>query len=245
MSTKFRSFASLFASEQGDVSIILKLQELERELRLLRYLDDVGQPDYALWSAGGRIVSELTSPTYTTSWWMRPWKSQLPDQRPPELAITPDIQAGCCWPMQGDHGSLGIRLAEELVPRAITIDHLALQLAFRNNTAPKEVSVWGIQPQGQHRDTGALRVQKGLHLSFEYGLLDLHPDYYHRDFVSLGNFTYDIHTVHPIQTFNLVEEAEKLDLIMEILLFIFESNWGNDHYTCIYRVRVHGNSRGE
>ncbi|KAI0715480.1 UNC-like C-terminal-domain-containing protein, partial [Cerioporus squamosus] len=175
-----------------------------------------GEPDYALWSAGGRIVPQLTSKTYVppSRWWTGAWDGQSVDPRPPELAITPDIHAGCCWPMRGNHGSLGIRLADEIVPRAVTVDHLAVQLQIRNDTAPRDVSIWGVQAKGRTQsDTGTLPVM---------------------------NITFDIHARLPTQTFNLSKEAADLHLTVETLLFMVENNWGNDAYTCIYRVRAHG-----
>lgn len=147
--------------------------------------------------------------------------------------------------MRGDHGSLGIQLAEEIVPRAITIDHIAMQLSFRNDAAPRTVSIWGLQPRRNRRDTGTRHVLTGLHLSYESGLPDLHPNYYYREFVLLGNFTYEITAANPIQSFDLVREGEESDLIMETLLFVFEDNWGSTDYTCIYRVRVHDTFLGE
>ncbi|KAI0684238.1 UNC-like C-terminal-domain-containing protein, partial [Cerioporus squamosus] len=202
-----------------EAAILVRLQALERDIQLFRHLDVVGEPDYALWSAGGRIVRQLTSETYIPdlAWWMRPWNSQIIVPRPPEVALAPDIQAGSCWPMRKNHGSLGVRLAEEIVPHAITIDHLAMQLSFRNDTAPRGIEIWGLQARGRAQKTGTLP-----------------------DFVLLGHLTYDIHAPLPVQTFNLSREVTELHLGMETLLFILEDNWGNDAYTCIYRVRVHG-----
>lgn len=225
----------------------MKLETLERELRLYQYLDVVGQPDYALWSAGGRVVGQLTSPTYVPHprWWKRVWNSELTHLRPTELAITPDNRAGNCWPMHGSHGSLGVKLVEDIAPRSITVEHLSRHLAYRNDTAPKQISVWGLQPIRGRRHTGNLYVTKGLYLSIEHGLPHLHPEYYYRDFVLLGNLTYDILADTPIQTLELIREVEELDLFMDTLLFVFENNWGNGDYTCIYRVRVHGKSLGK
>ncbi|KAI0694241.1 UNC-like C-terminal-domain-containing protein, partial [Cerioporus squamosus] len=110
--------------------------------------DSVGEPDFALWSAGASVVRELTSRTYTLDvpLWARLWRTPEISPRPPELALTPELQAGCCWPMKGQRGSLGIKLAQEIIPRAITIDHVPRQLAYRNDTAPRLIDVWGPLP---------------------------------------------------------------------------------------------------
>ncbi|CAG5112398.1 Oidioi.mRNA.OKI2018_I69.chr2.g6618.t1.cds [Oikopleura dioica] len=51
----------------------------------------------------------------------------------------------------------------------------------------------------------------------------------------LGQWEYNIND-HPIQTFNVMR---KMHFPSGIIDFRFESNWGGS-YTCIYRVRVHG-----
>ncbi|XP_060615694.2 SUN domain-containing protein 3-like [Anolis sagrei] len=53
----------------------------------------------------------------------------------------------------------------------------------------------------------------------------------------LGTFMYDIEK-ETIQTFQLQKEAVKQFLCIK---FKVQSNWGNEEFTCIYRVRVHGN----
>ncbi|KAI0715605.1 UNC-like C-terminal-domain-containing protein [Cerioporus squamosus] len=175
------------------------------------YLDFVGEPDFALWSAGARIVQELTSRTYTPDapFWTKLWRPPVTLAQPPELALTPGLQPGCCWPMKGQHGSLGIKLAQEIVPRAITIDHLPGQLSYRNDTAPRLIDVWGALPA---------------------------------NFVLLGHIAYDIYGKLPVQTFDLFSDVGTLKLILDTVLLIIKDNWGNQVFTCIYRVRVHGDN---
>ena len=55
------------------------------------------------------------------------------------------------------------------------------------------------------------------------------------DFVQLGNVEYDIH-YKAVQTFRLENSAEYFQKVR----FNVESNWGNPNYTCIYRIRIHG-----
>jgi hypothetical protein len=59
--------------------------------------------------------------------------------------------------------------------------------------------------------------------------------------VFLGRFVYDING-RSVQTFELPERLNRP--IIAVLLKV-NSNWGNPHYTCIYRIRVHGNAEHE
>jgi len=117
---------------------------LERCLMLLEsrvtqspFYDPIAMPDFALWSAGGRIIPIFTSPTYRTSQSVSWFKGFLtshslqPEWRFPEVAISPGVDAGNCWPMNGSSGAIGISLAREISPQLITIEHV-----------PKHLSIW-------------------------------------------------------------------------------------------------------
>jgi len=56
----------------------------------------------------------------------------------------------------------------------------------------------------------------------------------------LGTFSYDIHAPSHIQTFSIPTEIQELGIDFGTVVFRFLSNWGEDTYTCVYRVRVHG-----
>ena len=51
----------------------------------------------------------------------------------------------------------------------------------------------------------------------------------------LGEFEYSIEGAQ-VQTFALEESEEEVRLVT----FEFQKNWGHEEYTCVYRVRVHG-----
>ena len=113
-----------------------RISRLEAEMHVRLELDSVGAPDYAQWSAGAEIIASLTSPTYNSP---QPWRrgsllSARPvlQSKPPELAISPEVHLGYCWAMAGSTGTLGVSLAKTIVPRAVTIDHVAKPLLFRH-----------------------------------------------------------------------------------------------------------------
>ena len=69
--------------------------------------------DYALWSTGGRILQQDTSPTYTPpyrSWVLRAGSAffgvQRLAKRGPKTVLEDNLRPGECWPMQGKIVSL-------------------------------------------------------------------------------------------------------------------------------------------
>ncbi|KAF9899225.1 hypothetical protein BX616_003156 [Lobosporangium transversale] len=137
------------------------LTELEKELvsglideALEKYsADAIAKPDYALFSAGGRIIPRLTSQDYhhtvaPTFWGNLGLKYfvKLPRrEKPAQKAIEPDIHAGECWAMEGQQGQLGIRLARRIVVTEITIEHADPSVVLDMDSAPKEIEVWGLR----------------------------------------------------------------------------------------------------
>jgi len=45
-----------------------------------------------------------------------------------------------------------------------------------------------------------------------------------------------------IQTIPVPVAIRRLNLPVELVVFTVTSNWGNQEYTCLYRVRVHGHT---
>lgn len=113
---------------------------------LLRYGNDkLGLPDFALYSAGARVIETTTSATLQLSnpgWMGRMWGSKPVYARPPNVALHPDTTVGQCWAFSGPSGDLSVLLAHpKVVVSAITIDHVAKALATDISSAPKEVEV--------------------------------------------------------------------------------------------------------
>ncbi|KAG0254827.1 hypothetical protein DFQ27_006594, partial [Actinomortierella ambigua] len=130
------------------------LTEAEREAMSLlidealeRYTADaIAKPDYALYSAGGRIIPKLTTRCedlrflgHVITLFLRP-----PSHKPPEYAIRPGTTPGECWALDGDHGQLGIRLARQIIPTEVTIEHADMRVVLDMGSAPKDFELWGI-----------------------------------------------------------------------------------------------------
>ncbi|KAF9952538.1 hypothetical protein BGZ72_006141 [Mortierella alpina] len=138
------------------------LTEVERELitelideALDKYsADAMAKPDYALFTAGGRIIPGLTSPNYRavgTFNILGRIGARMFQPLARKKALEPDMHAGECWPMEGSDGQLAIRLAREIVVTEVTIEHADPSVVLDMSSAPREIEVWSLR----EGDTGA------------------------------------------------------------------------------------------
>lgn len=225
--------------------------------------DTLARPDFALHSGGARIIPSLTSPTFE----IRPsnLRSQLIGLvtgngyaigRPPITALHHELHNGHCWPFAGPEGQLGVALAAPTYITDISIDHVAKEVAFDMRSAPRKMEVWGMvegkdnivkvrewmAEKTRRRDEAAERGE--VVLEEEEAVypetLPKSPQY-----IRLAHFSYDIHAPHHVQTFPVSQEIQALGVDVGIVVLMVKSNWGREEFTCLYRMRVHGQRMGE
>ncbi|KAL9932260.1 hypothetical protein V8E36_008739 [Tilletia maclaganii] len=261
-------------------------------------LDRLGRPDYALFSAGARVIPALTSASYgqTTSESTipapKPWSwplrkaspatstPELPNRgRPPVTALHPDISPGMCWAFPGSRGTLGIKLAYPSVRVShVTVEHAPEKLLVPASTAstddrqshvrsaPRRIHVWGrvvggpvefarAQAMAARQAADDSRAQSrwagaGTQDSDEEagpeGAKSGH-------WIRLGRFEYEAggnkwsafstpsrRTNAHIQTFVIDAAVAAQNFAVDAVQVSVLSNHGNEAYTCLYRVRVHG-----
>lgn len=115
---------------------------------LSRYANDrLGRTDFALFSAGTRIIPGLTSPTYeppahglSQKLWR---KLGMVSSQPPAAILDPDIHVGECWPMRGSSGQIAIHLGQPVDIADFAIEHVAKSVAIDWRSAPRDIEVWG------------------------------------------------------------------------------------------------------
>ncbi|KAF9583589.1 hypothetical protein BGW38_009102 [Lunasporangiospora selenospora] len=113
--------------------------------------DATAKPDYALFTAGGRVIPRLTSVnhfrTARPTFWGRIGGRFLvppPQEKGPQKAIEPSMHAGECWAMKGHQGQLAIRLARKIVITEITIEQVDPSVALDKGSSPREIEVWSL-----------------------------------------------------------------------------------------------------
>nr|ODN77334.1 hypothetical protein L203_06274 [Cryptococcus depauperatus CBS 7841] len=201
---------------------------------LLKYSKDtLARTDYALFTAGARVIPHLTSDTLTlrtaSSLGKWAWGSKDVQGRPPATALHPDISVGSCWPFRGQEGSLGVMLVDRIVIGDVTIEHAPKDLAVDVTTAPRTIKVLGLVDYDAGKDKLA---------DYWATVMNDSVSEEDKDYLPLGSFTYDPSAQSHIQTFPVPPDVVDLGISVGVVVFKIESNWGGD-FTCLYRIRVH------
>ena len=182
---------------------------IDDQLTRIPLPDKTGMPDFALESAGGEILQEMTTRGLASSSAMiKIWNFPIfYHTMSARVAIQPDVNPGNCFAYGGGDGTLGVKLSHPIIIQNVTIEHIpkAIALSGSIDSAPKDFTVYGLSGNPNQWSTQ-----------------------------ELGRFTFEMDGT-PTQTFNF--ENTK---IFHGAKFHFQSNWGNEHHTCVYRVRVHG-----
>ncbi|ESK94658.1 purine nucleotide binding protein [Moniliophthora roreri MCA 2997] len=228
--------------------------------------DVIARPDFALFSGGGRVIPSLTSPTFE----LRP--PSITSQvfgwvlgtgyaigRPPVTALHHELHNGHCWPFAGTEGMLGLSLASPVLIDSFTIDHVAKEVAFDVRSAPREMEVWGLVDGRDNllkvRDWVMAKEQKrqealdrGEEVVPEQETGYVQPRWMPNNggmYVRIAEFAYNVHLDRNVQSFPISEEIKELGVDFGIVVLRVKSNWGRDEFTCLYRLRVHGELVGE
>ncbi|KAF9187767.1 hypothetical protein BGZ51_001051 [Haplosporangium sp. Z 767] len=249
------------------------LTDVERELitglideALDKYSADVlAKPDYALHSAGGRIIPKLTSPSYNHNMrptWFGRWVGQYlvrnPRQsNPVSKVIEPGLGAGECWAMGGQEGQVGIRLARKIIVTEVTVEHADPSVAFDAGTAPREIEIWSLrddkdvpEKDEEEEEEKEAEQQKETSASTDQANGWWRSGAPWPKSVFLTTIEYDANT----STASMDQQATsrpKLRQTFSVPLskqttpsvgvaVRIKSNWGHPNHTCLYRIRVHG-----
>eukprot|EP01135_Chromosphaera_perkinsii_P000279 Nk52_evm48s62 gene=Nk52_evmTU48s62 len=117
-------------------------EELEK-----RDADKIGIADYALASAGARVVMDLTSDSFGSK---SAWTSLLgipigKIAMHPSVSLSPDNSVGNCWAFHGSEGHLVIELSEPILPSMFSLEHANKLVARNMSSAVKDFEVYGFE----------------------------------------------------------------------------------------------------
>ncbi|KAF5749511.1 SUN domain-containing protein 3-like [Tripterygium wilfordii] len=177
--------------------------------------DGLGLVDYALASGGATVVkhSEAILDGSRGNWLTLLNRNSV--HKDAEKMLKPSFgEPGQCFPLKGSSGFVQIRLRSAIVPEAVTLEHVAKNVAYDRSSAPKDCRVSGwLHGAGLSTAEGAEKM------------------------FLLTEFTYDLEKSNA-QTFNILDSAASG--MIDTVRFEFTSNHGHDSFTCIYRLRMHG-----
>ena len=179
---------------------------------------------------------------------------------PPEAVLQSSTFPGHCWPVAMTYkpAVVTIRLHTSIIVSAISIDHTSKMLLAQRqelNSAPKRMKVYGYAPcPTTGSNSSDDHICRGLGFDIMSKAL-------------IAEFTYNIDDENNVQTFlvdnNLVAgstagmaspgesscsetattqscSGQSSPVVSAAVTLEILDNWGNDEYTCLYRVRVHG-----
>ncbi|KAJ7158676.1 hypothetical protein C8R46DRAFT_1224613 [Mycena filopes] len=216
---KGKSGLTIKSSDGQDVTAVIS--DLVNKAVGMYGKDNIGRADFALESSGAFVIPSLTSPTYE----MRPSTVRgkliglvtgngIQLGRPPITALHYDLHDGHCWPFAGSQGQLGRRARAP------------------SRSAPREMEVWGVvEGPDNLAKLKAWRADRTL----KRGSIE---------WIRVASFRYDIRAPNNIQTFPVDQEIRELGIDFGVVVLMVKSNWGMDAYTCLYRMRVHGQMMG-
>lgn len=211
-----RSQSHLRAGERNKFDLVEKeIQKIQATVEFEKYMDSSGRPDYALESAGGRIlsigstqlVSTIGSKLQSVLASIVGYSTSLPIvANSPRHMIQPSILPGECFAFIG-RGEITIKLVKSIVVDAISVEHILAEMSptVDISNAPNHFSVYGLKNDADEPPT------------------------------HLGNFHYDIAKHQPLQVYPITNRH-----VFSAVQFRFLSNHGHPNNTCVYRVRVHG-----
>jgi hypothetical protein len=150
------------------------------------------------------------------------------------MALFQDTNVGMCWAFPGSQGGLGIRLSETVLITDVSVEHVHREVSKNIGSAPRQWSLYASISDSTARQQ-IDSINSGLYES-------LTPANLPKGYSLLVRGEYDVNNDEgkTIQTIPIPAAIRRLNIPVEQVVFAVGSNWGNTEYTCLYRVRVHG-----
>lgn len=208
----------------------------------------ISKPDFVDPAAGAKIISAYTSPSYN-------WRDRLDFKsryfykilgtlgfgrmkvNRCTVAFNNDIGLGSCWPFTGHTGQVGVDLGRSILPSDVGIVHVQPEQSPNPSSAPRFVSLWVYLEDSTVRDKICSIVDQNTNKGYLKTSTPALPEQFVKIFTAEYKLDGDEFQVFPIPL-----AIVRLGIRTSKIVFKVEENWGNDDFTCIYRLRLFGES---
>ncbi|KAI8822192.1 UNC-like C-terminal-domain-containing protein [Fimicolochytrium jonesii] len=214
-----------------------------------RHSEDLLPPDYALGSGGGRIIPKLTSMRYSVGFGT-PFLDLVGYKRKPGkdpmTLLQPETQPGNCWPMKGSIGQFGIQLIRPIIPTALTIEHAPKEswTSHESISALRHFELYAVYNPSSTFETAA--AANATNTDMDANATTPPP----RLHLLTAEFNPHVSATTTFAVPGTVVEAlrgvlERTGVAVPAVMVKVKGNWGHEEWTCVYRVRVHGEPVGD
>ncbi|KAL9597132.1 MAG: hypothetical protein Q9219_005354 [cf. Caloplaca sp. 3 TL-2023] len=211
----------------------------------LAVLARLTSPTASFWMPNGELLQDhaiYTEPTWYEKW-ISPGYTKLDvTTNGPATVFAPwDESSGPSWCAAAGDGKLQLTVEVDgpMTPTELIVEYnpLSKELHPKRAAAPKEIELW---VQVTDDDT---REEIGQEVAAFYGdfvqhsgspaVVDLPSD-----FVPIGRWEYNFQAPNHLQAFSIPVDLK--DAPIHRIAVRINSNWANDPFTCLYRLRLHG-----
>ena len=170
---------------------------------------------------------------------------------PPEAVLQKNTLPGSCWPMEGSSGQVALKLPYPIVVESVSIDHISSDIIpeGKQDTAPKHMKIIGYPPCDEMESNCATF---GFDMNDPIDIADINYDVEGQSVQTFESHYAKAIASIPSPAFD-VEEAESGSCSVQaascsapprisvaaVVVKVLE-NWGNPDFTCLYRLRLHG-----
>lgn len=212
-----------------------RIEKLERLVESVHGPD--GRQHIKNWMSahiGAVVIPSLTS--LTASFGMGFWErlkykfATSKENYPPIEALRPWTEAGQCWCGVGPFVQLGVQLPISIKPTLFRIEHVPAAGNIDLHSQPRELEIWG----RLNSPDLASSIQQRLY--DETGMAECavqSPGMESHDWICLGSLVMQ-------RGSGLASLPVLVDMEISRVVVRTKSNWGNEGYTCFYRVTLAG-----
>jgi hypothetical protein len=169
-------------------------------------------------------------------------RNPVPIPNPPEAALTKWDEHGDCWctdagGLDGLGASIGVLSGSSIYPEQVVVEHIAPTASLEPGAAPKDMELWAYIDDFELYDT----VKELSREMFPPESREVEAQET-LGYVRVATWTYDIESPDNIQAFPVQLDLKGFSAHTNKLIIRAKNNWGagNVDYTCLYRLRVHG-----